>query len=70
MVQDYRQAFKGSLAPKRVQGFFLCGRKSNFLHRLLRRVVKGTDLPDEMDWEKVRSFDFAVEELLSFTDFM
>ena len=32
--------------------------------------MKRSDLPNESDWEKVRSFEFAVEELLSFPDFL
>ena len=34
IVQDYREAFKRSLCPRRDQGFFLCGQMLNFLHRL------------------------------------
>ena len=50
-------AFKRSLEPKCDQAFFLCGQMCNFLHRLLRSVVKRSD------WGKLRSFDFAVIEL-------
>ena len=42
----------------------------DFLYRLLRRVVKRTDLPDESDWDKMRSSDFAVDELLNIPEFM
>ena len=70
IFQDYREAFKRSLARKRDQGIFLCGQMCNFLNRLLRRVLKRSDLSDESDWDKVQSFDFAVEELLSILDFV
>ena len=70
IVQDYCQAFKRSLEPNGDQGFFLCGQMCVFLHHLLRRVVKRSDLPDKSDWEKVHSLDIAVEELLSIPEFM
>ena len=42
----------------------------DFLDRLLRLVVKRSDLLDETDWEKVRSFESAVEELFSIPEFL
>ena len=42
IVQDYREASKGSPCPRRDQGFFLCGQMLDFLHRQLtlqRQVV-------------------------------
>ena len=70
IVQDYREAFKRSTVPTREQGFFLCGQMCDFLHRLLRRVVARSCLPAEWDWDALRSFDFAVGELLSIPEFM
>ena len=49
IVQDYREAFKRSICPRRDQGFFLCGEMLNFVHRLLRRIVERDTLPDEND---------------------
>ena len=69
-VQDYREAFKRSLVPSRDQGFFLCGQMCDFLHRLLRRIVSRSCLPSEWDWDALRSFDFAVSELLGIPEFM
>ena len=70
IVQDYREAFKRSLKPKRDQELFLCGQMCDSLQRLLRHVVKRSDLHDESDCKKMRSFDFALEELLSVPEFM
>ena len=42
----------------------------DFLHRLLRRIVSRSCLPAEWDWDALRSFDFAVSELLSIPEFM
>ena len=70
IVQDYREAFKRSIMPTRDQGFFLCGQMCDFLHRPLRRIVPRSCLPDEWDWDALRSFDFAVGELLSIPEFM
>ena len=70
IVQDYREAFKKSIVPARDQGFFLCGQMCDILHRLLRRVVPRSCLPDEWDWDALRSIDFAVGELLSIPEFM
>ena len=61
---------RGSLAPKREKEFFLCGQMCDFLHYLLRRVIKMSDLRDGKVWEKLRSFRFAEIELLSVPDFM
>ena len=41
-----------------------------FLHRLLRRIVSRSCLPAEWDWDALRSFDFAVGELLGVPEFM
>ena len=70
IVQDYREAFKRSTVPSRDQGFFLCGHMCEFLHRLLRRIVSRSCLPAEWDWDALRSFDFAVSELLGIPEFM
>ena len=70
IVQDYREAFKRSTVPSRDQGFFLCGQLCDFLHRLLRRIVSRSCLPAEWDWDALRSFDFAVSELLGIPEFM
>ena len=70
IVQEYREAFKRSLVPSRDQGFFLCGQICNFLHRLLRTIVSRDCLPSEWDWDALRSFDFAVSELLGIPEFM
>ena len=42
----------------------------DFLHRLLRRIVSRSCLPAEWDWDALRSFDFAVNELLVIPEFM
>ena len=42
----------------------------NFLHRLLRRIVSRSCLLSEWDWDALRSFDFAVSELLGIPEFM
>ena len=42
----------------------------DFLHRLLRRIVSRNCLPAEWDWDALRSFDFAVSELLDIPEFM
>ena len=42
----------------------------DFLHRLLRRIVSRSCLPAEWDWDALRSFDFAVGELLGIPEFM
>ena len=42
----------------------------DFLHRLLRRIVSRKCLPAEWDWDALRSFDFAVKELLGIPEFM
>ena len=70
IVQDYREAFKRSTVPSREQGFFLCGQMCDFLHRLLRRIVSRSCLPAEWDWDALRSFDFAVSELLGIPEFI
>ena len=70
IVQDYREAFKRSTVPTRDQGFFLCGQTCGFLHRLLRRIVVRSCLPAEWVWDALRSFDFAVGELLGIPEFM
>ena len=70
IVQEYREAFKRSTLPSRDQGFFLCGQMCDFLHRLLRRIVSRSCLPSEWDWDALRSFDFAVSELLVIPEFM
>ena len=41
----------------------------DFLHRLLRRIVSRSFLPAEWDWDALRSFDFAVSELLGIPEF-
>ena len=56
--------------PSRDQGFFLRGQMCDFLHRLLRRIVSRSCLPAEWDWDALRSFDFAVSELLGIREFM
>ena len=55
--------------PACKQGFFVCAQMCDFLHRLLRRIVPRSCLPDEWDWDALRSFDFAVAELLSIRSF-
>ena len=42
----------------------------DFLHRLLRRIVSRSCLPAEWDWDALRSFDFAVGELLGIPELM
>ena len=49
---------------------FLCGQLCDFLHRLLRRIVSRRSLPAEWDWDALRSFDFAVSQLLGIPEFM
>ena len=68
IVQDYREAFKWSTVPSRDQGFFLCGQICDFLDFLLRRIVSRSCLP--ADWDALRSFDFAVSDLLGIPEFM
>ena len=70
IVQEYREAFKWSTVPSRDQGFSLCGQMCDFLHRLLQRIVSRSCLPSEWDWDALRSFDFAVSELLGIPEFM
>ena len=70
MVQDYHEAFKRSTEPTRDQGFFLCGQMFDFLHRLLRRIVSRSCLPDEWDCVALGYFEFAVGELFSNSEFM
>ena len=70
IVQDYREAFKRSTVPTRDQGFFLCGQMCDVSHRLLRTIVARSCLPNEWDWDALRSFDFAVGELLGVPEFM
>ena len=70
IVQDYREAFKRSLCPKRDQGFFLCGQMLNFFHLLLRRIVEHDTLPDENDWEALRQYDFIDTKFLDVPPFM
>ena len=41
-----------------------------FLDRLIRRIVSRSCLPSEWDWDALRSFDFAVSELLGIPEFM
>ena len=69
-MQEYPEAFKRSTLPSRDQGFFLCGQMCNFLHRLLRRIVSRDSRASEWDWDALRSFDFAVSELLGIPEFM
>ena len=69
-VEDYREAFKRSSCPRRDQGFFLCGQKLNFLHRLLRRIVERDTLPYESDWEALRQYDFIETKFLDVPSFM
>ena len=69
-VQDYHEAFKRSIVPTRDQGFLLCRQMRDFLRWLLRRIMPRSCLPNDLDWETLRSFDFAVGELLSIPDFM
>ena len=69
-MQEYREAFKRSTLPSRDQWFFLCGQMCNFLHRLLRRIVSRDCLPSEWNWDALRSFDFALSELLGIPEFM
>ena len=70
IVQDYREAFKRSSCPRRDQGLFLCGQMLNFLHRLLRRIVKRDTLPDEHDWEASRQSDFIETKFLDVPSFI
>ena len=56
--------------PERDQGVSLCGQMCEFLHQLMRRIVPQSCLLDELDLDALRSFDFAVGELLSNPDFM
>ena len=70
IVQDYREGFKRTTVPTREQGFLLCGWMCDFLHRLIRRVVARRFLPAEWDWDALRSFDFAVVELLNIPELM
>ena len=42
----------------------------DFLHRLLRRIVLRRCSPAEWDWDALRSFDFAVSELLGIPEYM
>ena len=70
IVQDFCEAFKRSTVPTCDQGIFLCGQMYDFLHRLLRRIVSRSCLPDEWDWDALRSFDFAVYELFSIPGIM
>ena len=70
MAQDYREALKRSTIPSRDQGLFLCGQMCDLLRRLLRRIVPRSCLPDEWDWDALRSSDCAVGELLSIPEFM
>ena len=42
----------------------------DLLHLLLRRIVPRSCLPAEWKWDALRSFDFAVGELLSIPEFM
>ena len=44
--------------PTRAQGFFLCGHMCDFIYQLLRTIVPRSCLPDEWDWEALRSLDF------------
>ena len=41
-----------------------------FLHRLLGRLVKRSNLLDESDWERLCFFDSVMEEWLSIPEFM
>ena len=70
IVQDYREAFKRSSCSRRDQGFFLCGQMLNFPHRLLRRIVERDTLPDEIDWEALRQYDFIETKFLVAPSFM
>ena len=70
LVEDYCEALKRSTVPTRDKGFFLCGQMCDFIHRLLQRIVPRSCLPDEWDWDALRSFDFAIGELLSIPECM
>ena len=70
IVQDYREAIKWLIFSTHGEGFFLRVKICYFLHRLLRRFLPRSYLPDDWDWDALRSFDFAVGELLSILDFM
>ena len=70
IVQGYREALKRSIVTTRDQGFFLCGQMCDFWHRLLHRIVSRSCLPNEWNWEALRSFDFPVGEILSIPEFM
>ena len=52
------------------KGISCVGRRAVFLNRLLRRIRQRSELPVESDEKQMRSFDFAVKELLSVPDFM
>ena len=70
IVQDFSEAFNKSTVPTREQGFFLCGQMCDFLKRLLRWIVPRNCLPNEWDWDALRSFIFAGGGLLSIPQFM
>ena len=69
-MQNYCEAFKRLSCPRRDQGFFLCGQILNFLHRLLRRIGERDTLPDEIDWETLRQYDFTGTRYLDVPSFM
>ena len=69
IVQDYREAFRRLLCPRRDQGFFLCGQMLIFLHRLLQRIVERDTLPDENDWEALRQYDLIDTKFLDVASF-
>ena len=59
----------GQLCTVVTKGFSCAAKCAFFLHRLLRRIVSRC-LPAEWDWDALRSFDFAVSELLGILEFM
>ena len=69
IVQDHREAFKRSTVPTRDQGFFLCCQTCDYLHQL-RKIVPRSCLPNELDWDALRAFDFAAGESLSIPQLM
>ena len=70
IMQDYRESFGRSSAVRRDHGFFLCGQKLDFFHRLLRGIVARECLPEQNDWDALLEFDFIIVQLLSVSQFM
>ena len=60
----------GQLCPLVIKGFFCAAKCAILLHRLLRRIVSRSCLPAEWGLDALRSFDFAVGELLGIPEFM